>query len=237
MSPNTESEGTNGNLFMMASRIVFCSYMLLFLGCGSSKKIDVNKDRFIKEENKIHAIKIKGDSLISFTCNSEQINIKFNKINRAYFPEHLKHCLVEEGFKGNIEANKQIAFIIRSKGVGGMVNVWPFNDKYRGPDIFEALLDVGDDWTYTGNPNVGIISGTRSSGAISWCLKMIESIGGSPPTDFSYYVNITNGLDSLIEIKPMEFPHIDIERDKMNYNTLKNAWEAGKIILKKYGQE
>jgi hypothetical protein len=112
MSPNTESEGTNGNLFMMASRIVFCSYMLLFLGCGSSKKIDVNKDRFIKEENKIHAIKIKGDSLISFTCNSEQINIKFNKINRAYFPEHLKHCLVEEGFKGNIEANKQIAFII-----------------------------------------------------------------------------------------------------------------------------
>jgi len=133
-----------------------------------------------------------------------------------------------------LKANKEIARIIRIKKDN--LTVFGQHPKFRGPEVFEALLPLGENLT-PGRGFDGDLSGSTvgmSNG--SYYMEMIDNIDGLSISD--YINNVSRRLfttDERIEIAT-EDP-VKYKLSHFNNATIKAAWESGKIVLKKYGEE
>lgn len=222
-------------ILIILTQIASCA---MFSGL-SSKSNDV--EVAVRDSDNLENTNEPIDSTYEFKCGKWTQKITPKKINWVNFNDDLSDCLVLEGFNGNTNANKQIALIVRSISRHNFF-VFGQDPKFRGPDIFEALLSKANDHTPLFDPDVEdfrYITGTIGSGYRGLCQSMIKSIDGKSQSqwriDLFYDYEIKN-LEWDMETGLFN-PAYGKEVGEKYYNALLKAWQEGKISLKNYGEE
>jgi len=219
-------------------------YSLFFIHCSTSrseKRADSGRLELVQVKQDM-SYKSNPDSIHLFTCNNKKYRLRAKKISRAYFPDDLRECLLDRGFNGDEEANRQLASIIENSTYNNLLIFRGIDAEYRGPAIFEAFLKKSQDYTPLNLEDDGEDSKTRDGTVadvyIGYYLKMVESIDGYSPeeyigvmVDFQNLDNYLYGEDGLFN------PAYGIEVGTKIYNAISKAWEEGKIILKAYGEK
>jgi hypothetical protein len=220
--------------------IILCCF--IFFHCSSTKYA-------VHEDNNVLATNIEidtrfrsnPDSTHVFNCNGKKYALKAKKISRAYFPYDLRDCLLGNGFKGDENANKQIAKILRNSEHFDLLIFGGCDAKFRGRQIFEALLNQSQDYRplnlFGGIEDSEFRKGTVSDAYSCIYCNMIQSIDGWKPYDYIErevkYQEITtfeyleNGLFN---------PAYGIEVGTKTYNAILKALQEGRIVFKAYGE-
>lgn len=201
--------------------------IIFLVSCGSSNKslTNISDERIKNNEdyaNNQFKTTINPDSIFAFYCESHSAQIKLKNVNWVSFPDGLSRCLYINGFNGDRNANMQIAAIISVVG-------YKFRDvflesQYRGPEIFEALLSRAE------NPH-------KRTAHLYYARRMIKTIGDFSGEESDKYVKKVNGLPELVSVVAKGSDKGDPYWHKINFETIKKAWQDGKIVLKDYGEK
>lgn len=224
----------NNKLYINAFIMVF-----LLAGCYSKKNVyietsEVDEPQQISNLDKWDSIYI--DSIYKFVCQGKEFNIKGNTISRPYFDTNLRNCLLEMGYNGDKEANIQLAKLISMVGLNGML-IFGNSPKFRGPEVFEALLSIGEDYGPVYDFDQNLVPHLTKSSAFAYrYYRLIESIDGKSLTEYESKLVRAHKFKSKERLLPdyRINPEWQIEYDKLIYEGIKQAWEDGKIKLKPY---
>jgi hypothetical protein len=211
------------------------------LSCGT-----LNRNRSLNTENnfdineQFQSNQAIQDSIIVLNCRDQSQSIKVKNLTWVYINDNIYKCIISDGFHGNIEANQQIANIIRLKGISGFSNLLTGQPKFRGPEVFEAFLDISaDDFSpsvdFDGNKSE---IQSKSESFAHYYLEMLLTIEGLSFNEYGnkIYKNHTFVHPEFIEGKAINYDHY-LEFWKLVLNGIKQAWKNNLIVLKPYGQE
>ncbi len=187
---------------------------------NSDKKVEKNYSE-VSEDHQLQ--KILGiDSVHTFSCESQKINLTFKNLNWYHFPDNLSRCLYTHGYNGSKEANRQIALLVDLLGYE-FVSIFGNRKDFRGPEIFEALLRRAE------HPH-------KRSAHLYYAKQMIATIDNFSGSDIDKYVKKVNDLPEFVVVTAKGSKG-DPEWEAIRFRTIKKAWEDGKIVLKSFGQE
>lgn len=220
-------------------------FTICFINCSSlktnTKQEETNNS--LKITNEFYSsFRSNPDSIHVFECNGKKYALRAKKISRPYFPYELRDCLLDLGFKGDIEANKQLAKIIKNIRFNDLLIFGGSDAVYRGSEIFKTFLNKSQDYTplntFDDGEDSKYYEGTVADVYIGYYCKMIESIDGLAPYDYiGKMVNFQQTDNFEYKENGLFNPDYGVEVGTKTYNTILKAWKEGKIILKDYGIE
>lgn len=224
----------------MGNKIKYIVIIVILTSCTVSKRnIKKKSEDSINETQALHENTIIRDSTYQFICQGDTIQILGRNISRAYFPVDLRQCLLREGFIGNVKANKQIADLIRLVRMNDF-RVFGRDPQFRGPEVFEAFLDISED---DFSPSIDFDGNeseikSRSQGFAHWYLEMIRTIDGISHYDYveKLIKNHEFNNEEFIEGQGWNYEYF-LEAWKLSLKGIKDAWREGLIELKNYGEE
>ncbi len=208
---------------------------MLVFSCTSTKNITIDQDahKLIETDSTDYIVK-KGDSIFIDTILVHQNPcFKFAIKSGRYIKSHIRflpgdRCLRELAFNGNREAINLIsdylelieAPLFESDNIG-----------YRGPKLFERLLELAD---YNNDCKKSL--GRQSYGIypLRSLWESIKSIDGQeiqPWLDKRYR---DKDLHTIWENKNICLEVRDVQ---LNLVPIRKAWREGLIILKDFGEE
>jgi len=179
---------------------------------------------------------VKSDSIFEYKCDGNVYLVMHQDHNWAYFPNGLTDCLSKESNQGFNDTNEDIARILINIGFLKFNRLFEnYSHRLRGPEVFEAGLIVGEDFSTVHHPTVGYPIGTVAASTYSFLFTMIESIDGEKDrSKWACKIYEYNDQSCFRTLRPVE---VDVEDHKLRFYTLKKMWQKGKIKLKPYGQD
>jgi len=225
----------------MGNKIIFLAkFLAIFclLGCALNKMENDRRENGNIEENvskgESRSTSPKLDSVYRFQCKENRHEILGKNINRAYFPRMLRDCLLKKGFEGDKEANIELANLIRLIGMKDFL-VLGGDPKFRGPEVFEALLDIGYNQSPGYTHDGELTNKPLTFSFARYYIRMIETIGEFD--DVADYVTDKYKWTQEEEFKLWSEDEIMYEYSEYLYKSVVEAWKEGKIVLKAYGEK
>ena len=222
--------------------LIFFSFWLVHCSSLKTGKQDLLSVPETLNKDNDSSFRSNPDSVYVFTCNERKYSLKGNKISRAYFPFDLRNCLLENGYRGDEKANKQIATIINNTRFNDLLIFGGSDAVYRGPTVFGAFLKKSQNYrplnTFDDGEDSIYEMGTVSDVYIGYYCRMIKSIDGWDP--YAYIENSVKygkimvndyGEDGLFN------PAYGIEVGRKTHKAIIKAWQEGEIIFKEYIEE
>ncbi len=212
-------------------------FAVIFSSCGVNNNLNQSVNTNDRDVIKDH--QIDKEKTYKFSCGEREWSIVGKNIIRPYFPIELRNCLLEKGFNGDQEVNQQIASLIRMVKMDDFL-IFGTNDKFRGPQVFEALLSVGNDFSPVIDYDDGSITGTKAQAFGGTYLKMIKYIDGKEHNILfmELWQKNRDKIPNEYDPETLEYNfQYDVEWSKIMYNAIAQAWKENKIILKEFGEE